>query len=150
VKNLRITVVDKIATYQKRDGFIVCGNSDYQLVFTFDEEWDAFPEKKARFDYSGMSTDVPFTGNTCPVPTHYFKVLARTRKGNVRKAGDKLGDYKADEMQTIGFWVENKNVGTEADSWLTSVEEIERKTGFNFFPTLPKEAKQQKDKSLWF
>ena len=68
----------------------------------------------------------------------------------MRKAGDKLGDYKADELQTIGFWVENKNVGTEADSWLTSVEEIERKTGFSFFPTLPKEAKQQKDKSLWF
>ena len=68
MKNLRITVADKIATYQKRDGFIVCGNSDYQLVFTFDEEWDAFPEKKARFNYSGMSTDVPFTGDTCPVP----------------------------------------------------------------------------------
>lgn len=68
MKPLHIIVADKIATYQKRDGFIVCGNSDYQLVFTFDEEWDAFPEKKARFNYSGMSTDVPFTGDTCPVP----------------------------------------------------------------------------------
>lgn len=68
MKPLHIIVADKIATYQKRDGFIVCGNSDYQIVFTFDEEWDAFPEKKARFNYSGMSTDVPFTGDTCPVP----------------------------------------------------------------------------------
>ncbi|MBQ5619405.1 MAG: DNA/RNA non-specific endonuclease [Alistipes sp.] len=104
----------------------------------------------AYWDPASKTTTTDKAGNTCPVPTHYFKVLARTRKGNVRKAGDKLGDYKADELQTIGFWVENKNVGTEADSWLTSVEEIERKTGFSFFPTLPKEAKQQKDKSLWF
>ena len=104
----------------------------------------------AYWDPASKTTTADKAGNTCPVPTHYFKVLARTRKGNVRKAGDKLGDYKADELQTIGFWVENKNVGTEADSWLTSVEEIERKTGFSFFPTLPKEAKQQKDKSLWF
>lgn len=88
--------------------------------------------------------------NVCPIPTHYFKVLARTVRGNVRKAGDKLGDYKADELQTIGFWVENKNVSTEADQWVMSVEEIEQKTGFTFFPTLPKEAKQQKDKNRWF
>ena len=88
--------------------------------------------------------------NVCPVPTHYFKVLARTVKGNVRKAGDRLGDYRASELQTIGFWVENKNVSTEADSWVMSVEEIEQKTGFVFFPTLPKAAKQQKNKSQWF
>lgn len=97
---------------------------------------------------SGRTTDR--AGNTCPIPTHYFKVLARTVKGNVRKEGDKLGDYKADELQTIGFWVENKNVKTEAQDWVMSVEEIEKKTGFVFFPTLPKAAKQQKDKNRWF
>lgn len=97
---------------------------------------------------SGTTTDR--ANNTCPIPTHYFKVLARTVKGNTRKAGDRLGDYAADELQTIGFWVENKNVSTEAENWVMSVEQIEKKTGFVFFPTLPKAAKQQKDKSRWF
>lgn len=104
----------------------------------------------AYWDPSSKNTTTDKANNTCPVPTHYFKVLARTVKGNVRKAGDKLGDYKADELQTIGFWVENKDVSTEADQWVMSVEEIEQKTGFTFFPTLPKEAKQQKDKNRWF
>lgn len=104
----------------------------------------------AYWDPSSKNTTADKANNTCPVPTHYFKVLARTVKGNVRKVGDKLGDYKADELQTIGFWVENKDVVTEADQWVMSVEEIEQKTGFTFFPTLPKEAKQQKDKNRWF
>ncbi len=104
----------------------------------------------AYWDPSSKNTTTDKANNTCPVPTHYFKVLARTVKGNVRKAGDKLGDYKADELQTIGFWVENKDVATEADQWVMSVEEIEQKTGFTFFPTLPKAAKQQKDKNRWF
>lgn len=104
----------------------------------------------AYWDPSSKNTTIDKANNTCPVPTHYFKVLARTVRGNVRKAGDKLGDYKADELQTIGFWVENKDVATEADQWVMSVEEIEQKTGFTFFPTLPKAAKQQKDKNRWF
>lgn len=104
----------------------------------------------AYWNPTSSKTTTDRSDNVCPIPTHYFKVLARTVKGNVRKAGDKLGDYKADELQTIGFWVENKNVSTEADQWVMSVEEIEQKTGFTFFPTLPKEAKQQKDKNRWF
>lgn len=104
----------------------------------------------AYWDPSSTSQTSDKAGNACPVPTHYFKVLARTRKGNVRKAGDNLGDYSADALQTIGFWVENKDVSTEADEWVMSVKEIETKTGFSFFPTLPAAAKEQKDKTQWF
>lgn len=104
----------------------------------------------AYWDPSSTSTTTDKAKQVCPVPTHYFKVLARTVKGNVRKAGDRLGDYRADELKTIGFWVENKDVVTEAESWVMSVEEIEQKSGFVFFPTLPKEAKRQKNKSQWF
>ena len=89
------------------------------------------------------------SGNECPVPSHYFKVVARTRQGNVRKAGDRLGDYRADELQTIGFWVANASGQGEADAWVKSVKEIEELTGFEYFPTLPAEAKQQKNPSLW-
>ena len=68
MKNLHITVVDKIATYIQRDGDIVCGNSDYQIVFTFDAEWENVTTKTARFRWGGENHDVKFTGTTCTVP----------------------------------------------------------------------------------
>lgn len=68
MNHLHINVVNKVASYQKRDGAIVCGNSDYQILFTFDSEWEAYAEKTARFIVNGTFTDVDFQGNTCPVP----------------------------------------------------------------------------------
>lgn len=88
-------------------------------------------------------------GNRCPCPTHYFKVLARTVNGKIRTKGDRLGDYAASELKTIGFWVENKDVSTTAKDWATSVADIESKTGIEFFPTLPAECKRQDNPSSW-
>ena len=68
MKTLHINVADKVATYLQRDGDIVCGNSDYEVKFTFDAEWAGYEEKTARFIWNGQHTDVPFTGDTCPVP----------------------------------------------------------------------------------
>ena len=65
---LHISVLDKKATYQNRDGDIVCGNSDYVIEFAFDSEWAAHTEKIARFIWNGAYKDVTFTGTTCPVP----------------------------------------------------------------------------------
>lgn len=95
------------------------------------------------------NTTTDNNGNVCPIPTHYYKVLARTRKGDVRKRGDLLGSYKVADLQTIGFWVANKSGQGEASSWVKSVEEIEALTGLRFFPTLPAEAKQQKNATQW-
>ena len=68
MKDLHIVVNNKIATYQKRDGDIVCGNNDYQIVFAFDKEWDNHATKTARFIWNDTYTDVVFDGNICPVP----------------------------------------------------------------------------------
>lgn len=72
---LNVDVVNKIATFQKRGGNIVCGNSDYQIQFSFDREWDAHDEKTARFIYNGQFTDVDFSktadNNICAVPILY-------------------------------------------------------------------------------
>ena len=68
MKNLNISVVDKIAKYLQRDGEIVCGNRDYQITFTFDAEWDVYPTKTARFIWNGQFWDEVFQGNICPVP----------------------------------------------------------------------------------
>lgn len=68
MKTLHICVSEKQATYQKRDGDIVCGNSNYLIEFAFDREWDPYEEKTARFIYNSEYTDVDFEGNTCNVP----------------------------------------------------------------------------------
>ncbi len=68
MRNLHISVKNKVATYQQRDGNIVCGNSDYQIIFTFDSEWDAHEEKTARFIWNNKFVDVTFSGDTVPVP----------------------------------------------------------------------------------
>ena len=51
---------------------IVCGNSDYEVLFDFDSEWDAFAQKTARFafrrDGHEYAYTVVFSGDRCAVP----------------------------------------------------------------------------------
>lgn len=68
MKVLNVNVANKIATYRKHDGAIVCGNSDYLVKFTFDEEWAEHDKKTARFIWNGLHMDKNFTGDTCEVP----------------------------------------------------------------------------------
>ena len=72
---LHISVKDKVATYASRDGKIVCGNNDYQIVFNFDDEWADYPNRKARFIWNGQRRDVEFTGDTVNVP-----IITNTKK----------------------------------------------------------------------
>ena len=65
---LHVAVAEKIATFIKRDGAIVCGNSDYKIVFTFDSEWNDYAKKTARFIWNGTHVDVEFEGTECAVP----------------------------------------------------------------------------------
>lgn len=64
----RINVRNKIASYNQRDGVIVCGNKGYTITFTFDEEWDECTTKTARFIWNGRYYDQEFTGDECSVP----------------------------------------------------------------------------------
>lgn len=65
---LHIDVVNKIATYQTRDGCIVCGNSGYKIEFNFDNEWDNINDKQAVLNYKGTITRVPIVDGVCDVP----------------------------------------------------------------------------------
>ena len=85
----------------------------------------------------------------CPLPSHYFKVVVRTVKGNIRQPGDRLGNLPAGQLKSIGFWVENASGQGEAKSWVKSVKEIEELTKFEFFPTLPAEVKEKTDAASW-
>lgn len=66
--------IDVLKKHPTVDGtpIIVCGNSGYQIRFTFDEEWAGQQYKTARFVYrkSGQNqyTDVPFSGDTVDMP----------------------------------------------------------------------------------
>lgn len=76
-KTINVVVKDKIAATVDNTVY-VCGNSDFVIVFDFDEEWEEHIHKTARFVWNGMHQDVVFSGNECEVPvisnTHNFKV----------------------------------------------------------------------------
>jgi len=63
-----------------------------------------------------------------PVPRYNFKVILRRRAGN---------------YESIGFWFENKYYGRQANaSDVQTVEEIEKRTGIEFFYNLPEDLKE--------
>ena len=77
------------------------------------------------------------SGNNCPTPTHYYKALLRTKKGNTGKRIDEI--TQASELRAIVFWFEHQDTGD--DTTITSadcitVTELEEITGFTFFPML--------------
>lgn len=84
-------------------------------------------------------------GGQVAVPKAYFKVLLRTKSGNTGKAVDNSN------AMTIGFWYENRrySYSTPRVSDVKSVDEIERLTGFTFFPQISDEVKETKDLARW-
>lgn len=67
MRHIIVDVQNKIATAQG-NALYVCGNSDYIIRFSFDDDWDGLEAKTARFEYEGTYQDVVFAGNECNVP----------------------------------------------------------------------------------
>lgn len=82
-------------------------------------------------------------GKTCPVPTHYFKVMLRTKSGNT---GKRVQECSADELICAGYWVTNSS---KAVPQIKSVAEIEQLTGFTFFVNVPNAPKSTYTASDW-
>ena len=76
-KTINVTIKGKIAKTADRTEYI-CGNSDFIISFDFDDEWNEFDTKTARFVYGGQHIDVVFQGNQCAVP-----VISNTYSFNV-------------------------------------------------------------------
>lgn len=97
--NIDIIVANKIAT-AVGSSVIVCGNSDYTVTFSFDNEWGDLAAKTARFSFikDGQLKfiDVPFTGNVCNAP-----VLS-----NIKRVG--IGVYAGDLYTTTGAVIDCK------------------------------------------
>jgi hypothetical protein len=95
-KNIPVQVKNRVA-WTGWSGFIVCGNTDYTITFTFDEEWGEATAKTARFKFRTnegmMYTDQPFTGDTVAVP-----MLSNVREVEV---GVYVGDLNTTTGATI-------------------------------------------------
>ena len=64
---ITLNVRDKIASCITEKP-IVCGNSDYEIHFDFDEEWNGHEVKTAVFTVNGKSVLKPFSGTVCKIP----------------------------------------------------------------------------------
>lgn len=90
-------------------------------------------------------------GNKIGVPSNCWKVLLRSRSGNLRKP---VQECSADELMGIGFWFKNDASNTNnLASYAMTIAEIEQKTGFKFFrnlsPDVATSVKAQKNPSDW-
>lgn len=87
------------------------------------------------------------------VPKYCFKVLLRTVSGKTGKAIDEITD--ASQLMAIGYYAENSANGNKGQlkDYCVSVAEVERLSGFEFFPMLDEsiadKVKAQCDPSKW-
>ncbi len=80
--------------------------------------------------------------NGTEVPTHYYKVLLRT-KNHVNKW---VVNCSRDELQCIAVMVEHKS---SSERQPMSVAELERRTGLSFFANVPNAPKDTYNASDW-
>ena len=86
-------------------------------------------------------------GAECVVPTNFYRVLLRSKDGNT---GRPVRELSSDELQCVGFWFENRAYPSGKPSQqMTSVSEIEQKTGLEFFVNVPRAPKEEYDPSAW-
>lgn len=80
-RDIRVVVKDRVATAEGNP-VIICGNSDYTITITFDDEWAGVEVKTALFKWlaaDGVKKhEQPFTGDKVEVP-----ILADTREVEV-------------------------------------------------------------------
>ena len=98
----------------------------------------------AHFDPGyGYAYDNKGAGKACAIPTHFYKVILRTKKGN---GGKWVGNCSANELKCVGFWFEHKG---GAARQTMSVAEIEKKTGLTFFANVKNAPKSTYNPSDW-
>jgi endonuclease G len=92
------------------------------------------------------------SGKTCPIPSHYYKVLLRTKSGNTGKAIKDITN--ASDLKAIAILIKHKSTCNIQNSDYISISELERQSGYAFFPALndaiEDEVKSQCNPSAWF
>lgn len=91
-------------------------------------------------------------GTAVAVPEYCWKVLLRTRSGKTGKRIDRITD--ASQLIAVGFWAANASSSKNGlKQYITSVADIEEKTGYKFFTMLDEDiaadVKAQNNPSDW-
>lgn len=95
---------------------------------------------------------VPSYSKECIVPTHYYKLILRTKNGNT---GKPIQQCQPSELKAVGFWFEHANeIGGSTSpvlgaAYMKSVEWIEQQTGFSFFPEVDASVKANFTAADW-
>lgn len=103
--------------------------------------------------FEGAAKSISANGRTIAVPSHAYKVILRTKRGNSGK--NIAAITSADELKSIGFIFSNDSKGADTSivEAVVSVSDIEQRSGFKFFrnlnPTIAEEVKSQKNLSDW-
>lgn len=91
-------------------------------------------------------------GKNCPIPSHYYKILLRTKSGNTGKAIKNITN--ASEIKAVAILVKHKSTCNIQTSDYISIRELEEQSGYTFFPALndaiEDEVKNQCKPSDWF
>ena len=120
----------------------VCADTLYEVLGCYFEKYtDAYgaTQNPSVISFGGRD-DVS-------MPTMYYYVLLRTKKGNSGKA---LKDCTADELKCVAFVRSHVNVRQAVSSReLMSVADLERITGVTYFPNVPNAPKNTFKASDW-
>ena len=120
----------------------VCADTLYEVLGCyFDRYTDAYGETQT-------PSTISFGGrNDVSMPTMFYYVLLRTKKGNSGKA---LKDCSADEIKCVAFVRSHVNVRQAVSAReLMSVADLERITGVTYFPNVPNAPKDTFKASDW-
>ena len=120
----------------------VCADTLYEVLGCyFDRYTDAYGETQT-------PSTISFGGrNDVSMPTMFYYVLLRTKKGNSGKA---LKDCSADEIKCVAFVRSHVNVRQAVSAReLMSVADLERITGVTYFPNVPNAPKSSFSASDW-
>ena len=122
----------------------VCADTLYEVLGCyFDKYTDAY-------GWTVSPSTISFGGrNDVSMPTMYYYVLLRTKKGNTGKA---LSSCTADELQCVAFVRSHTNSlkGQKVTSReLMSVADLEKITGVTYFPNVPNAPKTTYSAADW-
>lgn len=120
-----------------------CRDTLYQVVGCI---FDTFTDKYGNTKY--RHEGVNGAGKRFQVPTAWYKVLLRTKKGNT---GKRVDQCTADELQCAAFILlhENNEGHRPCKKDMYTVDELEKLTGLDFFVNVPNAPEDRCKASDW-
>lgn len=121
----------------------VCSDTLYVVIGAY---FDKYTDRRG---YSASPKKISFGGRSdVSCPTMFYYILMRTKKGN---SGKSLSQCTASEIKCAAFVRSHEtDKGTKVSSQdLMSVSDLEKLTGFTYFPNVPHAPKDSYNASDW-